>query len=79
MAVQLSFAEVKPRAPRSRWAVLPDAARVEERLNALARAHGFVPGRVALSIAELDVGVAIASEVEQGSTAKSLWLTSWEH
>src|SRR5205085_4091571 len=54
MAVQLSFAEVKPRAPRSRWAVLPDAARVEERLNALARAHGFVPGRVALSIAELE-------------------------
>src|SRR5207248_3297761 len=48
---QLSFAEARRRGPRI--AVLPDAARVEERLGRLARERGFVPGRVAYSLAEL--------------------------
>src|SRR5919201_1811227 len=51
MARQLSFAEARRRGPRI--AVLPDAARVEERLARLARERGFVPGRVAYSLAEL--------------------------
>ena len=50
-AAQLSFAEARRRGPRI--AVLPDAARVEERLGRLARERGFVPGRVAYSLAEL--------------------------
>src|SRR5204862_6894897 len=48
---QLSFAEARRRGPRI--AVLPDAARVEEQLGRLARERGFVPGRVAYSLAEL--------------------------
>src|SRR2546423_271451 len=51
MPQQLSFAEARRRGPRI--AVLPDAARVEERLGLLARERGFVPGRVAYSLAEL--------------------------
>src|SRR2546421_345977 len=51
MPRQLSFAEARRRGPRI--AVLPDAARVEERLGRLARERGFVPGRVAYSLAEL--------------------------
>src|SRR5712671_1495543 len=38
-------------------AVLPDAARVEERLARLARQRGFVAGKVACSLAELERGV----------------------
>ena len=34
--------------------MLPDAERVEERLGQLARAHGFVAGRVACSLADLE-------------------------
>src|SRR5450432_3853381 len=50
---QLSFADVKkPRGPR--LAVLPDAARVEERLSRLARASGLVAGKAACSLAELE-------------------------
>src|SRR5438105_15428495 len=51
MPKQLSFAEARRRGPRI--AILPDAARVEERLGRLARERGFVPGRVADSLAEL--------------------------
>src|SRR2546426_8735048 len=51
MPQQLSFAEARRRGPRI--AILPDAARVEERLGRLARERGFVPGRVAYSLAEL--------------------------
>ena len=51
MPKQLSFAEARRRGPRI--AILPDAARVEERLGRLARERGFVPGRVACSVAEL--------------------------
>src|SRR5207302_10813805 len=36
-----------------RIAVLPDAARVEERLGDLARQRDFVPFRIAFSVAEL--------------------------
>ena len=49
---QLSFADVRPRGPKI--VVLPDAARVEERLLAAARAQGFVAGRPACSVAELE-------------------------
>src|SRR3954466_7012121 len=52
MAKQLTFAEAPRRGPRI--AILPDAARVEERLCALARERGFVAGRVALSLLELE-------------------------
>ena len=38
-------------------AVLPDAARVEERLVRLARQRGFVAGKVACSLAELERGL----------------------
>src|SRR5437762_13876944 len=48
---QLSFADARRRGPRI--AVLPDAARVEERLGHLARERGFAPGRFAYSVAEL--------------------------
>lgn len=50
--MQLTFADLRPRGPRI--AVLPDAARVEERLLAAARAQGFVAGRPACSVAELE-------------------------
>lgn len=50
---QLSFADA-PRKPRTLLCVLPDAARVDERLAELARARGLVAGRVACSIAELE-------------------------
>src|SRR6266550_1685407 len=50
-ATLLSFAEGRRRGPRI--AILADAARVEERLGRLARERGFVPGRVAYSLAEL--------------------------
>jgi superfamily I DNA/RNA helicase/RecB family exonuclease len=49
---QLSFADVKPRGPR--LAVLPDAARVEERLFALARGSGLVAGKSACSLPDLE-------------------------
>src|SRR5258708_4466231 len=53
MASQLTFADVqRRRGPR--LAVLPDAARVEERLALLARAHGFVAGKIACSLADLE-------------------------
>jgi len=50
---QLSFADA-PRKARTRLHVLPDAARVEERLLQLSRQHGFVAGRVACSVADLE-------------------------
>src|SRR5712691_6699035 len=53
MASQLSFADARPRRG-PRLAVLPDAARVEERLARVARAQGFVAGKVACSLAELE-------------------------
>ncbi len=52
MPTQLSFAEVSRRGPLI--AVLPDSARVEERLARLARERGFVAGKVACSLAELE-------------------------
>src|SRR2546422_9139200 len=51
MPTQLSLAEARRRGPRI--AVLPDGARVEERLGNLARQRGFVPFRIAFSLAEL--------------------------
>src|SRR2546422_11710755 len=51
MPTQLSLAEARRRGPRI--AVLPDAARVEERLGDLARQRGFVPFRIAFSVPEL--------------------------
>ncbi|HEY6911800.1 MAG TPA: PD-(D/E)XK nuclease family protein [Myxococcales bacterium] len=55
MPEQLSFAHARRR-QGLRLAVLPDAARVEERLRRLARepGRGIVAGRVACSIAELE-------------------------
>jgi ATP-dependent helicase/nuclease subunit B len=53
MASQLSFSDARPR-PRLRLAVLPDAARVEERMASLARAHGLVARKVACTLAELE-------------------------
>jgi len=50
---QLTFADVRPRGG-PQLTVLPDAARVEERLQQLARAQGFVAGRVACSVADLE-------------------------
>ena len=52
MPTQLSFAEAPRRGPVI--AVLPDAARVEERLARLARQRGFVAGKVACTLAELE-------------------------
>src|SRR5438128_72616 len=51
MPTQLTLAEARRRGPRI--AVLPDGARVEERLRYLARQRGFVPFRIAFSLAEL--------------------------
>src|SRR5205814_6183164 len=51
MPRQLSFADARRRGPRI--AVLPDAARVEERLGHLARERGFAPGRFAYGVAGL--------------------------
>ncbi|MGZ6143874.1 MAG: hypothetical protein ACXWLM_11090, partial [Myxococcales bacterium] len=48
---QLTFGDLRPRGPR--LTVLPDAARVEERLLEAARAQGFVAGRPACSVADL--------------------------
>src|SRR4051812_7456444 len=53
MPKQLSFAEAPRRGPQV--AVLPDAARVEERLARLARQRGFVAGRVACTLAQLEL------------------------
>ncbi len=53
MASQLSFSDAHPQ-PRLRLAVLPDAARVEERMASLARAQGFVARKVACTLAELE-------------------------
>src|SRR5438552_1315438 len=51
MPTQLTLAEARRRGPRI--AVLPDGARVEERLGNLARQRGFVPFRITFSLAEL--------------------------
>ncbi len=53
MPSQLTFADL-PRRRGPRVSVLPDAARVEERLLQLARAQGFVAGKVACSLADLE-------------------------
>ena len=53
MASQLTFAEFRHRRG-PRLTVLPDAARVEERLALLARAQGFVAGKVVCSVADLE-------------------------
>ena len=50
---QLNFSDA-PRHSRTRWRVLPDAARVEERLATLARQNGVVAGRVAVTVADLE-------------------------
>lgn len=53
MPSQLSFSDARPR-PRLRLAVLPDAARVEERMASLARAQGIVARKAACTLAELE-------------------------
>ena len=53
MASQLSFADVRRRRGRP-LTVLPDGARVEEKLSSLARAQGIVVGRVACTLAQLE-------------------------
>ena len=53
MPSQLTFADL-PRRRGPRVSVLPDAARVEERLLQLARAQGLVAGKVACSLADLE-------------------------
>src|SRR5206468_3514810 len=58
---QLSFADARPRGPR--LFVLPDAARVEERLLLLARSGGVVAGRNACSLAELERELIRAARV----------------
>ena len=55
MPRQLSFALTPRRGPSV--AVLPDAARVEERLVRLARQRGLVAGQVACSLAQLERGL----------------------
>jgi RecB family exonuclease len=49
---QLSFAQARRRGPQI--AVFPDAARAEERLLRLARERGFVAGKVAWTLAQLE-------------------------
>ena len=51
-------------------AVLPDAARVEERLARLARQRGFVAGKVACSLAELERG--LVREAQQAGTCPQI-------
>ena len=53
MPSQLSFADL-PRRRGPRVSVLPDAARVEERLLLLAREQGLVAGKVACTLADLE-------------------------
>src|ERR1700682_1119000 len=55
MPRQLSFAEARRRGPQV--AVLPDAARVEERLARRGRRGGCVAGKLACSLAELERGI----------------------
>jgi ATP-dependent helicase/nuclease subunit B len=64
MPTQLTLAEARRRGPRI--AVLPDAARVEERLGSLARQRGFVPFRIAFSLAEL--GRELIREAQRAGT-----------
>ncbi|MGZ6125361.1 MAG: hypothetical protein ACXWLR_10410, partial [Myxococcales bacterium] len=52
MPEQLSFAQARRRGPQI--AVLPDAARALERMLRLTRARGFVAGKVAWTVAELE-------------------------
>src|SRR5438876_743878 len=51
--MQLTFEDVRRRRGLTLF-VLPDAARVEERLASLARKQGLVPFRVACSLAQLE-------------------------
>ena len=53
MASQLTFADVRRRRGRP-LTVLPDGARVEEKLAALARTQGIVAGRIACTLAQLE-------------------------
>lgn len=53
MPAQLTFAEYRPRREPP-LTVLPDAARVEERLSQLARSQGFVATRLVCSLADLE-------------------------
>ena len=64
MPTQLTLAEARRRGPRI--AVLPDGARVEERLGYLARQRGFVPFRIAFSLAEL--GRELIREAQRAGT-----------
>src|ERR1700737_967811 len=64
MPPQLTLAEARRRGPRI--AVLPDGARVEERLGYLARQRGFVPFRIAFSLAEL--GRELIREAQRGGS-----------
>src|SRR4051812_21145154 len=52
-AMQLTFEDARRRRGLT-LSVLPDAARVEERLASLARQQGLVPFRVACSVAQLE-------------------------
>src|SRR6267142_1170370 len=76
MPTQLSFAEAPRRGPVI--AVLPDAARVEERLARLARQRGFVAGKVACTLAELERALIAARKALQAARLtdphRALWL-----
>jgi RecB family exonuclease len=66
-ATQLNLLDARPRRPRARasgrrLAVLPDAARVEERLLQRAAADGPVAGRVACTMAELESEIVRAAQ-----------------
>src|SRR2546428_14135857 len=60
MPTQLSLAEARRRGPRI--AVLPDAARVEERLGDPAPPRDLVPFRIALPVAQLGPGLIPAAQ-----------------
>src|SRR5262249_9811597 len=68
MPTQLSFAQAPRRGPLI--AVLPDSARVEERLARLARSRGFVAGKVACSLAELER--ALIREAQQAGACPQI-------
>ena len=69
MATQLSFS-LAPTRRGPLIAVLPDAARVEERLLRLCRQRGFVAGRVACTLAELER--ALIREAQQAGACDAV-------
>src|SRR5438067_7632109 len=68
MPTQLTLAEARRRGPRI--AVLPDGARVEERLGYLARQRGFVPFGIAFGLVEL--GRELLREAQRAGTCPEL-------